>query len=352
MVEQLERVGLRVRVGLEGWRSMVSGADTDFAPIISGAVTGTHPPADTAAIQTRWLKEARGAAFRSERYPEFAQHEQQAAAAKTVIDRGFEVVVAMGGNGTMEGIKALSRRLIDAGASEVRCFFVPVTIDGDVSGTDSIGQATAVEVGSERIRRFVADADTHQRCYVIEMMGSKSGCHALHSSIGGGGHYAVACDPLPTIELRRIATAVAHRRSTVIAVAAGHCEPERKRLAAAQCEAEAGHFANGGRAELQGLASAAKHFCAQLQSTGCLGAGTRMVYEPWSRDLRGALPNAADHFLAQAMARQIAGMVRDGNGPANAMPTFRGGRAGVLPFDELETDNAVDPVTLKLADNL
>ena len=52
------------------------------------------------------------------------------------------------------------------------------------------------------------------------------------------------------------------------------------------------------------------------------------------------------------MARQIAGMVRDGNGPANAMPTFRGGRAGVLPFDELETDNAVDPVTLKLADNL
>ena len=66
-------------------------------------------------------------------------------------------------------------------------------------------------------------------------------------------------DPLPTIELRRIATAVAHRRSTVIAVAAGHCEPERKRLAAAQCEAEAGHFANGGRAELQGLASAAKY---------------------------------------------------------------------------------------------
>ena len=177
---------------VRGYR--VSGADTDFAPIISGAVTGTHPPADTAAIQTRWLKEARGAAFRSERYPEFAQHEQQAAAAKTVIDRGFEVVVAMGGNGTMEGIKALSRRLIDAGASEVRCFFVPVTIDGDVSGTDSIGQATAVEVGSERIRRFVADADTHQRCYVIEMMGSKSGCHALHSSIGGGGHYAVACE--------------------------------------------------------------------------------------------------------------------------------------------------------------
>lgn len=77
-----------------------------------------------------------------------------------------------------------------------------------------------------------------------------------------------------------------------------------------------------------------------------------MVFEPWSRDLRGALCNAADHFLAQLMARQIAGMVRDGHGPTNAMPTFCGGRVGVLPFGELATDNAVEPTTLKLADNL
>ena len=65
-------------------------------------------------------------------------------------------------------------------------------------------------------------------------------------------------DPLSAVELKRIATVVASRRSTVIAVAAGHCEDERRRLAAAQCEAEAGNFANGGRAELQGLTSAAE----------------------------------------------------------------------------------------------
>ena len=53
--------------------------------------------------------------------------------------------------------------------------------------------ATVFSPDTSGIRRFVADADTHQRCYVIEMMGSKSGAHALHSCIGGGGHYAVAC---------------------------------------------------------------------------------------------------------------------------------------------------------------
>lgn len=69
-------------------------------------------------------------------------------------------------------------------------------------------------------------------------------------------------DPLSAVELKRIATVVGSRRSTVIAVAAGHCEDERRRLAqgraAAQCETEAGNFANGGRAELQGLTSAAE----------------------------------------------------------------------------------------------
>ena len=52
----------------------------------------------------------------------------------------------------MEGIKALSSQLIDVGTSshQVRCFFVPVTIDGDIGSTDCIGQASAVEVGSER----------------------------------------------------------------------------------------------------------------------------------------------------------------------------------------------------------
>lgn len=47
--------------------------------------------------------------------------------------------------------------------SSLSVFFIPVTIDSDVSGTECIGQHTAVEIGAEHIRCFVADGETHQR---------------------------------------------------------------------------------------------------------------------------------------------------------------------------------------------
>jgi len=49
----------------------------------------------------------------------------------------------------------------------VQTFFIPVTIDSDIDGTECIGQHTAVEAGAEKIRCFVADGYTHQRCYII-----------------------------------------------------------------------------------------------------------------------------------------------------------------------------------------
>ena len=63
-----------------------------------------------------------------------------------------------------------------------------------------------------KVRCFVADARTHQRCYIVEMMGADGGFHALHSCIGGGAHYAALVDPLSDEELTRVATAVDRRK--------------------------------------------------------------------------------------------------------------------------------------------
>ncbi len=72
---------------------------------------------------------------------------------------------------------------------------VPVTIDSDVGGTETVGQHTAgvcgrahlyscycffsrfvsVEFGAEKIRCYVADAATHHRCYLLEVMWTR-GC--------------------------------------------------------------------------------------------------------------------------------------------------------------------------------
>ena len=79
--------------------------------------------------------------------------------------------MAIGGNGTFAGIQSLARFL----PSHVQVFFVPVTIDSDVGGTETIGQHTAVEFGAEKIRCYIADAATHERCYILEMMGRGEG---------------------------------------------------------------------------------------------------------------------------------------------------------------------------------
>ena len=97
------------------------------------------------------------------------------------------MLVGIGGNGTCAGIKALSERIRVAREGDVaapppvQTFFVPVTIDSDIEGTECVGQHTAVEAGAEKVRCFVADARTHQRCYIVEMMGADGGFHALNS---------------------------------------------------------------------------------------------------------------------------------------------------------------------------
>ena len=257
--------------------------------------------------------------------------------------------MAIGGNGTCAGIKSLSKLLESDGT--IQSFFIPVTIDSDIHGTECIGQHTAVEAGSEKIRGYVADAYTHQRAYLIEMMGADGGFHALHSCIGAGAHYAALKEPLPDEELRRVAMAITERRSTVVVVAEGYARSLRQQL-----QSELGSLTptSSGRPEMAALSSASAFLHWQLQQTGCLGA-KKVVCEPFSRDIRGAAPNNLDTFLSQVMARQVVrlSMAESAAGQIKpAMPSVLSGKVASIPFDDLVTDNTVDPETLSLADNL
>lgn len=55
----------------------------------------------------------------------------------------------------------------------VKVYFIPVTIDSDVGGTENIGEHTGVEAGAEKLRCYLADAKTHKRCYLIEVLRKK-----------------------------------------------------------------------------------------------------------------------------------------------------------------------------------
>ena len=153
--QHLEADGHRVFVAREGFRSLVSGRSEDLCALVHDK--GLHDLLGNVPrlVHSAQLQGQRGAAFRAERFPEFRRAENQEAAAAFVLARGVKVLVGIGGNGTCAGIKALNERLKTAAGHDKtppRTFFVPVTIDSDVAGTECVGQHTAVEVGAEKVR--------------------------------------------------------------------------------------------------------------------------------------------------------------------------------------------------------
>ena len=153
LTEKFEKKGRRVFVALEGFKSLASDTDKDFGllvvnPELRQLLSNVPRVYDAAA-----LKHQRGAAFRTERFPQFKQDDVQERAVSGILRRGVRVIVCIGGNGTMKGAKALAKRLKD---KDVKIFFIPVTIDSDIMNTETIGQHTGVERGSEKLKSYCA----------------------------------------------------------------------------------------------------------------------------------------------------------------------------------------------------
>ena len=92
---------------------------------------------------------------------------------------GLDVVVAIGGDGTM----SLAHGLEQVG---LRCVGVPKTIDNDIASCErSFGFDTAVATVTEGLRRIESTAMSHHRVMIVETMGRHAGWLALESGIAG-----------------------------------------------------------------------------------------------------------------------------------------------------------------------
>jgi 6-phosphofructokinase 1 len=92
---------------------------------------------------------------------------------------GFDVLVAVGGDGSL----ALAHRLSQKGIPVVG---VPKTIDNDLSMTHAtFGFDTAVTTATEAIDKLHSTASAHERIMVVEVMGRYAGWIALHSGVSG-----------------------------------------------------------------------------------------------------------------------------------------------------------------------
>ena len=135
----------------------------------------------------------------------------------------LDCLVILGGNGTQKTANLLS----EEGLNIVS---LPKTIDNDIYGTDmTFGFQSAVDIATDAIDRIHTTAASHNRVFLVEVMGHKVGWLTLHAGIAGGADIIL----LPEIpyDIDKIIEAI-HKRAasghgfTILAVAEGAISKE------------------------------------------------------------------------------------------------------------------------------
>lgn len=159
-----------------------------------------------------------GTMLRSARLPEFKDPEVQKKGLEVLREHGIEGLVVIGGDGSYRGALALSKL-------GMPCIGVPGTIDNDIVGTDyTIGFDTALNTVIDAVDKLRDTASSHDRTFVVEVMGRHAGDIALFSGLGGGAETILI--PEEEYDMDEIVTRLNHGRErgkkhSIIIVAEG-----------------------------------------------------------------------------------------------------------------------------------
>lgn len=135
-----------------------------------------------------------GTILRSARLPEFVNPEVQKQGLEQLHKHGLEGLVVIGGDGSYRGANALTNLGFP-------CVGVPGTIDNDISGTEfTIGFDTAINTVIDAIDKIRDTASSHDRTFVIEVMGRGAGDIALWSGLAGGAETILIPEEKETID--------------------------------------------------------------------------------------------------------------------------------------------------------
>jgi phosphofructokinase-like protein len=196
---------------------------------------------------------------------------------------GVEAVVNVGGDGSQR----ISQKLYEKGMNIIG---VPKTIDNDLSATDStFGFQTAIQVATEAVDKLVTTAASHNRVFILEVMGRDAGWIALNAAVAGGAEICLIPEiPYDTqLVLDKINSRFIRDRGFCIVVVAEGAHPKDQSVTGVQSQ-EIG-YANlmyGG--EGQRLAQ-------RLRDSGCSYSIRTTVLGHLQR---GGIPIAYDRVLA------------------------------------------------------
>ena len=162
------QAGLEVYGVYHGYAGLIEG---EMQPLTARSVGG--------------IMQMGGTVLGSARSEEFKTDTGVAKSIANLSRQGIEALAIIGGNGSQAGAYSLLRH----GFPVVG---IASTIDNDLPGTDiSIGVDTALNVALESIDRLRVTASSHQRAFLVEVMGRNSGYLALHAGLAGGAEVIV-----------------------------------------------------------------------------------------------------------------------------------------------------------------
>jgi 6-phosphofructokinase 1 len=297
------------RCALElGWE--VFGVHRGYAGLLADEIEPLNSRAVAGIMQLG------GTVLGSARSPEFELEDRRRRVLTQLDARGIEALVVIGGNGSQCGATALAR----LGFPIVG---VASTIDNDLVGSEiTIGVDTALNIAVEAIDRLKTTASSHQRAFLVEVMGRNCGYLALMAGLTGGAEVVV----IPEAEMEPDQVALAFRK----AYARGKTHA-------------IGVVAEGAR---NNVAAMACHFA---EHHDALGFDLRVT--TLGHVQRGGAPGATDRLLGTRMGAAAVDCLA--NGEYGVLVGVVKGELASTPLTEVVgTSKRLDPSLLRLAETL
>ncbi|MDZ7607104.1 MAG: 6-phosphofructokinase [Cyclobacteriaceae bacterium] len=183
--------GIEVYALLDGYQGMVDGGDM-IKKMGWGSVGG--------------ILHKGGTIIGTARCKEFREREGRVKAAMNLVERGIDNLVVIGGDGSLTGANLFSKewpailaelleqkKITKAQAEKhprLNIVGLVGSIDNDLSGTDmTIGADTALRRIADALDALSSTAASHQRTFVVEVMGRNCGYLALISALTSGADY-------------------------------------------------------------------------------------------------------------------------------------------------------------------
>ena len=159
-----------------------------------------------------------GTILKTARSAEFHTKEGRRMAFEQISKLKIDALIAIGGDGTFTGANIFIDEF------NIPVIGLPGTIDNDLFGTDfTIGYDTAINTVVDAVDKIRDTAESHDRLFIVEVMGRDSGLIALRSGIGAGAEFILIPESHTDVDalLIRLGKGRKDKSSKIIIVAEG-----------------------------------------------------------------------------------------------------------------------------------